>query len=119
MRWVVATAGPTTYVGQAVEETAGRLHLVHAFELVTLRMPQQTQHGGVGIATSFSVLPLGLCEDYATIRILAQVVQYFDEMSEHDRKSYEKLVQDTEESFKRRRAEAAGITLATSLPKGR
>lgn len=113
-RWAVVHDGATKYVGFFRGDENFRVTLTDAFELVLLRMPQQTRTGDVAIATAVHHMPIGLALGPTTIHVNPTAVELFSEMSERDRAIYEKLVEDAHRSFRERSAEAAGIV----LPKG-
>lgn len=108
--WVVVHDGTTKYVGVVGGATDGYVELTEAFELVLLRMPQQTREG-VAIATAVNAMPIGLAGGFTRIRVHPSAVELFSEMDARDSKSYERLVEDTRERFAQIRAEASGIVL--------
>lgn len=115
--WAVAHDGATKYVGKIAEtEDEGRcVTLDEAFELVLLRMPQQTRSGEVTVATVVHPMSIGLAAGMAeAVRVMWTALELFPEMTERDRETYEKLVEDARRGFRERSAEAAGIV----LPKG-
>lgn len=115
-KWAVVHDGTTKYLGVITEGDVYStvLGLSEAFELVLLRMPQQTRTGEVAVATMAHSVPIGLATGFTAIRVSPSAIELFSEMSERDRAIYEKLVEDAQRSFRERSAEAAGIV----LPKG-
>lgn len=109
--WAVVHDGATRYVGVVEGESEGSVTLSEAFELVLLKMPQQTRTGEVAIAMVVHSVPVGLATGPTFIRVSPSAVELFSDMDARDRETYEKFVEDARKGFLERRAKASGIVL--------
>lgn len=112
-KWAVVHDGTTKYLGVITEGDVYStvLGLSEAFELVLLRMPQQTRTGEVAIAMVVHSVPVGLATGPTFIRVSPSAVELFSDMDARDRETYEKFVEDARKGFLERRAKASGIVL--------
>lgn len=124
--WVVVATFGARYVGRVVDVdgepvdltdhsdhvTARRLTLCPAYELFTPMQPVRGPDGSMGVTRSALLLPLDLTTQPARLHVqhIASLL-FFTDLDPNDRRQYEHLVQQADQSALQQRAGRAGLTM--------
>lgn len=120
--WIIALSGTNTYLGCASDYITKK-ELLEAFDVgdsikmdsvsvISVTMMPTPQ----GLARNVAAYPFVNTLSGAPVYLHLSVIQFLDEMQDHDRAGYKQMAERAEAMATQIRAQASGISIAGGLP---
>lgn len=116
-KWALVRCGSDWFVGRVDEQSQQTFRFAETYKIVFLELPSGNERGVQSVGLFIDIHPVLAFGGVVPMYCDASATIFLDDIDTQDRVSIMRKVEDCKGKQKQIRAERAGISLATTLPK--